>query len=372
MKYLCPRDFRRGEMEEKMFNSIMWKYIEEEPCVLSSILNNKEILNQIKQFSEIDALYIVAHGSSYNAAYCTAPFIRHLADIRVYTFTPSEFIYGTQAFNNEDDTRTLVLGISQTGTSSGVIKALNKAKEFNFKICSLTAKISSPIEKLADYSISLNCGNEESNAKTKGYSSTLLCLLQFAYALGLCKKKITKELYDEFVQECLEEIQSLSNLEKRIVLWCKNNQYGKNMSHVYVIGNGVHLGTAMEGMLKIMETMCIPSMYSNVMEFSHGMHRSLKPNSFVILIKTYEDSDEMTKTYDYLENKNINTLLIDLTSSNDKDNVISVPIYKTTYSLLSVSLVIQSIAAFVPELNGFDPNRNSNDDYTVCMETRVN
>ena len=65
----------------------MWKYIEEEPCVLSSILNNKEILNQIKQFSEIDALYIVAHGSSYNAAYCTAPFIRHLADIRVYTFT---------------------------------------------------------------------------------------------------------------------------------------------------------------------------------------------------------------------------------------------------------------------------------------------
>ena len=194
----------------------------------------------------------------------------------------------------------------------------------------------------------------------------------FAYALGLCKKKITKELYDEFVQECLEEIQSLSSLEKRIVLWCKNNQYGKNMSHVYVIGNGVHLGTAMEGMLKIMETMCIPSMYSNVMEFSHGMHRSLKPNSFVILIKTYEDSDEMTKTYDYLENKNINTLLIDLTSSNDKDNVISVPIYKTTYSLLSVSLVIQSIAAFVPELNGFDPNRNSNDDYTVCMETRVN
>lgn len=82
--------------------------------------------------------------------------------------------------------------------------------------------------------------------------------------------------------------------------------------------------------------------------------------------------DQAINGYDYLENKNINTLLIDLTSSNDKDNVISVPIYKTTYFLLSVSLVIQSIAAFVPELNGFDPNRNSNDDYTVCMETRVN
>ena len=51
-----------------MFNSIMWKYIEEETEVLSSIAKNEEMEQIIPQFSEIDALYIVAHGSSYNAA----------------------------------------------------------------------------------------------------------------------------------------------------------------------------------------------------------------------------------------------------------------------------------------------------------------
>ena len=66
-----------------MFNSIMWKYIEEETEVLSSIAKNEEMEQIIPQFSEIDALYIVAHGSSYNAAYCTAPFISKLANVRV-------------------------------------------------------------------------------------------------------------------------------------------------------------------------------------------------------------------------------------------------------------------------------------------------
>lgn len=40
-----------------MFNSIMWKYIEEETEVLSSIAKNEEMEQIIPQFSEIDALY---------------------------------------------------------------------------------------------------------------------------------------------------------------------------------------------------------------------------------------------------------------------------------------------------------------------------
>lgn len=354
-----------------MFNSIMWKYIEEETEVLSSIAKNEEMEQIIPQFSEIDALYIVAHGSSYNAAYCTAPFISKLANVRVYTCMPSEFIYGTQTYHNEDVERTLVLGITQTGTSSGVIKALNQAKALHFKTCAVSAKELSPIVTLADHSLLLHCGEEDSNAKTKGYSATLLCLLQLAYGLGYHKKTVSKELYDTFVAESLLEIYSLKSLKQKVIDWCEEHQYGKQMSHVYVIGNGVHLGTAMEGMLKIMETMCIPSMYSNVMEFSHGMHRSLKQDSFVILIKTAEDGDDMTKTYTYLKNKGIHVLMINLCGDQEDDHMMVIPYYSTTASLFSVSLVIQTIAAFVPEFNGYDPNRNANDDYTTCMATRV-
>ena len=58
------------------------------------------------------------------------------------------------------------------------------------------------------------------------------------------------------------------------------------MESLYVIGNGMHFGTAMEGQLKMMETQCIPSMFNDLGEFSHGMHRALTIDSNVILINT--------------------------------------------------------------------------------------
>lgn len=354
-----------------MFNSIMWQYIKEETNVLSSMLNHPNMAKQINLFSDIQALYITAHGSSYNAAYATAPILSQAADLRVYVYTPSEFLYGEKPYIHEDQKHTLVLGISQTGTSSGVLKAMQKAKQLHLTTCSLTAVEHSPIDEISDHSFLLHCGTENSNAKTKGYSSTLLFLMQWAYMLGSYKKTITQEYYHLFIQQASEEINSLPSLVDKTISWCQRNQYGIHMSHVYVIGNGIHLGTALEGMLKIMETMCIPAMYSNIMEFSHGMHRSLKPNSFLILIQTNEDKDEMEKTYAYLRNKHINTLLIDLTKSTDIDHSISLPFFETTASLFSVTMIIQIIAAFVPEINHMDPNRNANDDYTTCMHTRI-
>ena len=354
-----------------MFNSIMWQYIKEETKVLTSMINHPNTVKQINLFSDIHALYITAHGSSYNAAYATAPILSQVAGLRVYVYTPSEFLYGEKPFDHEDKNHTLILGISQTGTSSGVLKAMQKAKQLHLTTCSLTAAEHSPIDEISDHSFLLQCGTENSNAKTKGYSATLLFLLQWAYMLGLCRKTITQEDYDLFIQQAYEEINSLPGLLQKMISWCQKNEYGANMSHVYVIGNGTHLGTAMEGMLKIMETMCIPAMYSNIMEFSHGMHRSLKPNSFLILIQTNDDKEEMEKTYTYLKNKHLNTLLIDLTKSADTDHVISLPYYATTASLFSVTMIIQIIAAFVPENNHLEPNRNANDDYTTYMRTRI-
>ena len=52
-----------------MFESVMWKYMKEEKDLLLKTFNTKlEIL-------DMEALYIVAHGSSYNASSANAPFL---------------------------------------------------------------------------------------------------------------------------------------------------------------------------------------------------------------------------------------------------------------------------------------------------------
>ena len=58
------------------------------------------------------------------------------------------------------------------------------------------------------------------------------------------------------------------------------------MQDLYVLGTGMNYGTAMEGQLKLMETMCIPTMYNDLEEFSHGMHRSIGRGSSVLLLCT--------------------------------------------------------------------------------------
>ena len=79
-----------------MFESIMWKYMKEEKDLLL------ELLNQDYKELDLDALYIVAHGSSYNAASAVAPFISKYASIRVYVYTPSSFKYNARSIDFEN------------------------------------------------------------------------------------------------------------------------------------------------------------------------------------------------------------------------------------------------------------------------------
>ncbi|MDD7281039.1 MAG: SIS domain-containing protein [Erysipelotrichaceae bacterium] len=347
-----------------MFESIMWTYMKEEQTLLSNLLNSK------LDVPDMEALYIVCHGSSYNAAMAISSFIAKYAKIRVYAYTPSNFMNTAISLQYENKETTYVLGISQTGTSSGVLNALECAKKDGFSILGITNEVDSPIDKMSNQTYYLNCGLENSNAKTKGYSSTLVLLMLFGLQLAQKKNTISDELYKEIKDELSNQVNDINNVIDQTITWCQNNQYGKDMDNLYVIGNGMNFATAMEGQLKLMETQCIPTMFNDIVEFSHGMHRSLNEKSFILLINDGLDSVLVNKTFDYCQNKKYNVVMID--TMNHKDNkIINVNSYKHSHSILLITSVIQAISAFVPELNGTDPNRNANDDYTDWMETRV-
>lgn len=354
-----------------MYNTIMWDYIKQESDLLMKQLHMDQCMQVSNNLKEINAIYIVAHGSSYNAGYTVAYYFQNISGVRVYVYTPEEFIHNKSILDLENQSTTLIVGISQTGSSSGVIQALKISKEMYFKVLVVTSVKDSPIGKLGDFLLLLRCGLENSNAKTKGYSLTLLVLLQFAYSLGVLRGKIDKTKFHIFFEKVEKEICNLYVLENKALEWCNKNKFGENLESLYAIGNGVHYGTAMECMLKLMETMCIPTMFSNILEFSHGMHRSVKKGAYIVLIKGKDYQEEVSQTFQYFRRKNIKTLMLDIGGQNQEENIFPIPYYSLTHSLFSVVMIIQILSAYAPEKVGLDPNRNSNNDFTEFMKTRI-
>lgn len=354
-----------------MEQSIMWQYMAEEAVLLKRLMEDGEVKTKVSAFQDMEALYIVAHGSSYNAANAVAPMLSKLCHIRTYVYTPSNFIHNVHALTWESRAKTWVCGISQTGTSRAVLEAVKQAKNDGFALLGITNTVNSPMEQISDVCCHLQCGEENSNAKTKGYSSTLILLWKITLELAERNQHISQEMGAAIRKELNEQIAYLPQLQKQMREWCEQHHYGEHMEHLYVIGNGINFATAMEGMLKLMETMCIPTMYSDIEEFSHGMHRSVKEHSYLIFLQDGTDAEAMDKTYTYFHEQGCHMLMLNGANTAIKENVITWKPFPFTASVLLFTAAIQVISAFVPESLGMDPNRNANDDYTDCVSTRI-
>ncbi|MDM8296344.1 SIS domain-containing protein [Enterocloster aldenensis] len=353
--------------------SVMWNYIREEQEVLGRMLGDKALFETASDVPELESVYIVAHGSSYNASVVMADFLSRYMSVRVYGYTPANFMHNCSSIKCENQERCMVVAISQTGTSRGLLEAAGLAKDMGFSVLGITQVKDSPLSHLADHCLYLECGSEESNAKTKGYSSTLLALMLFGLKYGFSHGKLEQRIYQAVLQELEQCINRLDADMDQVVNWCKKGGFTSRLENLYVLGAGMNYGTAMEGQLKLMETMCIPAMFNDIEEFSHGMHRSINERSSVILLNTDSLYTElMSSTFSYLMKKTDRVLMLyagDGCICGDK--VLKLDYYPLTQSVLVFTMALQVLSVFIPEAVGYDPNREANDDYTQYVHTRV-
>lgn len=148
-----------------------------------------------------------------------------------------------------------MIAISQTGTSSGTIRAVEKAKAVGLNVLTITEREETPIHQMGDHYLNFMCGLEDCNAKTKGYSNSLMLLMLLAVQMAYRKGTITQTKYDEYIDEFKasnDDIPSTIDQKKAYIEahkdWC-------TISHFLVVGYGRNYGTAEEGMLKMLETL---------------------------------------------------------------------------------------------------------------------
>lgn len=361
-------------MKLSIKSSVMWKYIGQEQAVLTQQMRSRQTYEYADQNGEsIQTIYFVAHGSSFNAAVCMEGFFSRFARIRAFAYTPGKFQSGGSPILLEDPATTLVVVISQTGTSTGAIRSLGYAHSLGFRTLGITAESKSPLAEIAQHTLYLLCGLEESNAKTMGYSATLLLLMLLALALG--SRKGVLDIVERDI--CLDELERMIQLVPEVLeqtkFFCEQTTFGEGLYDLYVIGSGMNLGTAQEGQLKLMETMCIPTMFNDIGEFSHGMHRAINSDSSVLLIRSADNQEGLIQqAYSSLTRITNKVWMID-TSADPTASLkcLRIPSFPKTGSLILVTLAVQVMSVFAPEYNDLDPNRSAHDDFVQLLGTRL-
>lgn len=358
-----------------MKKSIMWNHIYEETSKLKELIASTQVDNflQVCDTKLIDKMIFVASGSSLNIAIIAKKFYGELAQIDVSTYTPSDFALNSKIFDSFNRDTTLIVAISQTGTSSGTINSISCAKELGFKVLSISERRNTPTQQMSDYYLNFLCDLEDCNAKTKGFSNSLTLLEILAIRIAKEKTVITETTFNAYMDEIKASIDDIPSTIENAEKWIQGHKDWSTINHLLVIGNGTNYGVAVEGMLKILETLCIPASICELGEFSHGFHRTITSCSNVITIFTEEPGhNNMKITNGYLMKKAGKLLVINATKQVTNDaNYINVMYRPLTASSLNISIVFQVIAAALPEIIGHDPNYPMNEDYTKIVGTRI-
>lgn len=336
-----------------MNNTIMLKEILEQPEIISkAYYANKDslqlIANKIKEFKPQNII-IVGRGTSTHAGVFAKNLLERFYHLPVSIANQSVFtIYDSTI----DFSRSLVIGISQSGKGRDTIRVLEKARNGGAFTLSIVNNDKSVLAKTTEYMLTCEAGDVVATPATKTFTSTLFLINQLVYLLT---NEESLNISHEEITEAINKGIALKEIaEVKAVMFKDNN-------NLLTLGRGLTYSLAMETALKIEETSRIQGTSHQLSEFNHGPMSMLNVNLPIIVYslekETYEDTKKML---DRIVNKGRELLLITndqrLIDSNinhlyiDEENMIKAYFIATVFmELLTCELAL---------LKGYNPDVN--------------
>lgn len=218
-------------------------------------------------FKDIEAIQIVACGTSYHAGLVGRYWLEELTGIPTNVEIASEYRYRKAVVRKNS----LFITISQSGETADTLASLRLSKEQNYSkslcICNVNG---SSLVRESDFTLFTKAGAEIGVASTKAFTTQLLSLLILALILGKQKGTISAEQNHEI----MENIRNLPNLSQEF-LEC-DSQISKlaeefsGKHHCLFLGRGVMFPIALEGALKLKEISYIHAEGYAAGELKHG------------------------------------------------------------------------------------------------------
>ena len=266
--------------ERQMHPYHMWDGIQSIPAGMTDILA-PQVVQSIQASTagmlEKSPIHLIGCGTSYFAAIAIAHAIQQVAGLPAYPWEAFEFL----AYPPVEIERSCVVGISHTGGTPPVVRAVEMARKLGACTVGYTDGIPSALARAAEWPVVSSMGLEPALPKTRSYTSMLVRGYLQAIELARHKGRDT-EAWESALNEAPELAhQVLSSVESQV-----KGLAGRWVScrRIIVSGGGPQYATAQEGSLKITEASIFSSFAWEIEEAVHGTWASTEEEDLVILI----------------------------------------------------------------------------------------
>jgi len=217
-------------------------------------------------FDQVQAVQIVACGTSYHAGLVARYWLEELAGIPCEVEVASEFRYRKRA----PLPGTLLVTVSQSGETADSLAALRDQGEGEFIASLVISNVDhSSLVRESDLVFLTRAGAEIGVASTKAFTTQLVAFLMLTMVLGRrqklpedTQKKIVNALHSlpDYVEQTLSLDGAIKNLSEHFIL----------KQHALFLGRGIQYPIAMEGALKLKEISYIHAEAYPAGELKHG------------------------------------------------------------------------------------------------------
>lgn len=333
-----------------MTKKTMLDYIKESaPISIENIERSQELTKSLVDAylaEDYEAIWIVASGSSYNGALAARHFIRNVLGKEIKLIQPASFV----AYEHNISDKDFVFVISQTGYSTNSLRALKKIRDLGYPAIGVTGNTASDFKEASDLAVDYGVGIETVTYVTKGVTTLVLFLVLFAIESALLSGKLSHEGYDDYKKELRDIMAAHPAIIEKSQQWINQNLKALSaMEVLYMCAYGSNFGTVYEGVLKVGETVHIPSLPYELEEFIHGPNLQLTPKYSLMIFDngdhTHDKALEIFTASTKLSDK---SFLITNTLESDDPRVIK--IYKTKTESLNPLVylpVVQVLAWFI-------------------------
>jgi len=337
--------------EKSGYEHFMLKEIHEIPKVIEDTLIeyvSEDILLDVSFAAGISEITFVACGTSYHASLVGKYVLEKMADIPVRVEYASEFNYHNIPFS-----RTLVVGISQSGETADTLEALRLAKKRGVRTLAITNVLGSTITKIADYILYTRAGPEICVAATKTFIAQLMVL----YIISAKLSPISRSELDDFVLKLKmlpEKVQKILDEEDEIR---KIAEKFANYENMMYIGRGIGFPVALEGALKMKEISYIHAEGYPAGELKHGPFALLGENTPVVACVVRDNTYEIMLS-NVKEVKARNSPVIAVAGEDDDevekyvDFVIRTPSVDPVLTPVTYSVALQLLAYYAARKRG--------------------
>jgi glutamine---fructose-6-phosphate transaminase (isomerizing) len=348
----------------------MAKEIDEQPQVVmdtSRIFNEDGHVFRLPQLpieaAQIKRVEIVACGTSYHAGLVAKRWFQNYAKVPTQVSIASEF---SKEPLLEDPLSTLLIFISQSGTTSHTLEAETYAKAGGFKSIAIINSEDSPIGNASNLALITRAGKEFSVAATKSYTTQLAVLAHLAVGLGFEKKTIAQEQ----AEIALEYLKTGLAKDMQAILseTARYEQLGKllvDKENLFCLGSGSGLGMAREAALKLKETSYFITEALPEGELKHGPLAMLDEDSAVMIMGTHDITDKQLRTCltEIQKSKATVILFADLERLRSMEfpiHQVVVPVTHPDFSVITWALPLQKIALERSLALGLNPDQPRN------------